>query len=126
MCRYQLQGERLQVENIKLTEELDSQKTSLQDINEFLTNELKAKTAATNVLEERITSLETKLKQQKGHYEVIGCSMLLLGAYGQLWMEKKGIVRKQYAMEDVYIYKARVYIRPLRLSCGSGRLKSAS
>lgn len=77
LCRYQLQGEKLQVENIKLTEELESQKTSLQDINEFLTNELKAKTAVTNTLEETITGLEAKLKQQKTQYEVIKCSTAL-------------------------------------------------
>lgn len=70
LYRYQLQGERLQVENIKLSEELDSQKTSLKDINEFLTNELKARSVTTSALEKTIAELEEKLEDQKSSYEV--------------------------------------------------------
>lgn len=76
--RYQLQGERLQVENIKLSEELDSQKASLKDINEFLTNELKARSVTTSALEKTIAELEEKLEEQKGSYEVgLKCILFL-------------------------------------------------
>jgi hypothetical protein len=46
MCRYQAVGEKLAVENFSLTDELAKQKLTLQDINEFLTNELKARSLA--------------------------------------------------------------------------------
>lgn len=41
LCRYQSNGDKLQLENIRLIEDLDIQKLNLRDINEFLTNELK-------------------------------------------------------------------------------------
>lgn len=46
MRRYQAVGEKLAVENFSLTDELAKQKLTLQDINEFLTNELKARSLA--------------------------------------------------------------------------------
>ncbi|GMH42618.1 hypothetical protein BSKO_10537 [Bryopsis sp. KO-2023] len=67
--RYQLQGERLQVENIKLTQELDNQKANLRDINEFLTNELQARSITTTTLEQNIAELQGKMEQQKSEYE---------------------------------------------------------
>lgn len=45
-CRYQEAGERLAVENFSLADEVARQKLTLQDINEFLTNELKARSIA--------------------------------------------------------------------------------
>lgn len=39
--RYQLQGERLLSDNLRLADELETSKLNLKDINEFLTNELK-------------------------------------------------------------------------------------
>jgi hypothetical protein len=45
-CRYQAAGEKLAVENFSLSDELAKQKLTLQDINEFLTNELKARSLA--------------------------------------------------------------------------------
>lgn len=39
--RYQDHGDRLQVDVVRLTDELETQKLNLRDINEFLTNELK-------------------------------------------------------------------------------------
>lgn len=45
--RYQAAGEKLAVENFSLADELAKQKLTLQDINEFLTNELKARSLAT-------------------------------------------------------------------------------
>jgi hypothetical protein len=42
-CRYQAAGEKLAVENFTLADELAKQKLTLQDINEFLTTELKAR-----------------------------------------------------------------------------------
>eukprot|EP00803_Ostreobium_quekettii_P004601 evm.model.scf_1052.4 EVM.evm.TU.scf_1052.4 scf_1052:32928-39739(+) len=56
--RYQEQGEKLHVENIKLSEELDAQKGNLRDVNEFLTNELKARSLATTELEEKLAELD--------------------------------------------------------------------
>ena len=44
--RYQAAGEKLAVENFSLADELAKQKLTLQDINEFLTNELKARSLA--------------------------------------------------------------------------------
>lgn len=44
--RYQAAGEKLAVENFSLTDEVAKQKLTLQDINEFLTNELKARSLA--------------------------------------------------------------------------------
>lgn len=41
--RYQANGDRLQLENIRLGEDLDIQRLNLRDINEFLTNELKVR-----------------------------------------------------------------------------------
>ncbi|WIA34972.1 hypothetical protein OEZ86_013253 [Tetradesmus obliquus] len=61
--RYQETGERLAVEGFKLTDELAKQKLTLQDINEFLTNELKARSVATTQLEERAVALTARLQE---------------------------------------------------------------
>ena len=61
-CRYQERGELLLVENVKLCEELEVQKVNLRDINEFLTNELKARSLAGAALEQRIEDLEAELE----------------------------------------------------------------
>ena len=61
-CRYQERGELLLVENVKLCEELEVQKVNLRDINEFLTNELKARSLAGAALEQRIEDLEVELE----------------------------------------------------------------
>jgi alkyl sulfatase BDS1-like metallo-beta-lactamase superfamily hydrolase len=45
--RCQAAGEKLAVENFSLTDELAKQKLTLQDVNEFLTNELKSRSLAT-------------------------------------------------------------------------------
>eukprot|EP00891_Asterochloris_glomerata_P000279 jgi/Astpho2/279/fgenesh1_pg.00010_%23_42_t len=60
--RYQERGELLLVENVKLCEELEVQKVNLRDINEFLTNELKARSLAGAALEQRIEDLEVELE----------------------------------------------------------------
>lgn len=50
------------MENVKLCEELEVQKVNLRDINEFLTNELKARSLAGAALEQRIEDLEVELE----------------------------------------------------------------
>jgi hypothetical protein len=69
-CRYQDQGERLQIENIKLTDELENQKINLRDINEFLTNELKARSLTTAALEEKVQELTQLAEDNKKSHEV--------------------------------------------------------
>lgn len=69
---YQQQGDRLQVENFKLSDELEASRLNLRDINEFLTNELKARTAANAALEERAAGLAAKLEEVKRSSEVRG------------------------------------------------------
>ncbi|KIY91370.1 hypothetical protein MNEG_16594, partial [Monoraphidium neglectum] len=59
---YQQQGDRLQVENFKLSDELEASKLNLRDINEFLTNELKARTAANAALDERVAQMAAQLE----------------------------------------------------------------
>jgi len=68
--RYQQQGEKLQVENFKLSDELDAQKLNLRDINEFLTNELKARTATNAVLDERVALLTQRMEDLRRTSEV--------------------------------------------------------
>ncbi|GBF97785.1 hypothetical protein Rsub_10210 [Raphidocelis subcapitata] len=67
--RYQQLGERLQVENFKLSDELEASKLNLRDINEFLTNELKARTAAAAALDERVALLTQRLEEQRQERE---------------------------------------------------------
>ncbi|KAK9817802.1 hypothetical protein WJX72_002415 [[Myrmecia] bisecta] len=67
--RYQERGETLLIENVKLTDELEEQKDNLRDINEFLTNELKARSLAGAALEQRITELEKELATVKSKAE---------------------------------------------------------
>ncbi len=68
--RYQEHGERLQVENIKLAEELETQKLNLRDINEFLTNELKARSLTTSALEGKVYELQGLIDEVKKQHEV--------------------------------------------------------
>lgn len=68
-CRYQDQGEHLQVDNQRLSKELATSKYNLNDINEFLTNELKARALSSAALEHRVKGLEQKLADQKEHYD---------------------------------------------------------
>lgn len=67
--RYQEQGEKLQVENFKLFEELEIQRVNLRDISEFLTNELKARSLTTTALEEKVLELQQHVEDQRKHYE---------------------------------------------------------
>jgi len=70
--RYQANGDRLQLENIKLGEDLDIQRLNLRDINEFLTNELKARSLTTNALEAKLYDLNQAMEEQrKGHEAAI-------------------------------------------------------
>eukprot|EP00775_Hariotina_reticulata_P008322 gene8322-8507_t len=61
--RYQEAGDKLAVDNFKLTDELAKQKVTLQDINEFLTNELKARSVTTTQLEERVLELTNRMQE---------------------------------------------------------------
>jgi hypothetical protein len=68
--RYQEFGDRLQVDNIKLNEELETQKLNLRDINEFLTNELKARSLTTTALEAKVFELNHLMDEMKKTQEV--------------------------------------------------------
>ena len=59
------------MENIKLSEELETQKSNLRDINEFLTNELKARLLTTTDLEGKIAEMEKKHSTEKAQYKVL-------------------------------------------------------
>jgi hypothetical protein len=68
--RYQEFGDKLQVDNIKLNEELETQKLNLRDINEFLTNELKARSLTTSALEAKVYELNQLMEDVKKNHEV--------------------------------------------------------
>ena len=61
LARYQLRGRDLASLNLELIDELETQKINLKDINEYLTNELRAKELATTEMEKRVASLATDL-----------------------------------------------------------------
>ncbi|GFR49769.1 hypothetical protein Agub_g11933, partial [Astrephomene gubernaculifera] len=67
--RYQEHGDRLQVDVVKLSDELETQKLNLRDINEFLTNELKARSLTTTALEAKVAELNTLLEDVKKSHE---------------------------------------------------------
>lgn len=68
--RYQANGDRLQLENIRLNEDLDTQKLNLRDINDFLTNELKARSLTTNALEAKLFDLNLAMEEARKAQEV--------------------------------------------------------
>ncbi len=68
--RYQEFGDRLQVENVKLNEELETQKLNLRDINEFLTNELKARSLTTSAMEAKVVELYSLTDELNKNHEV--------------------------------------------------------
>ncbi|GLC46586.1 hypothetical protein PLESTB_001618000 [Pleodorina starrii] len=70
--RYQEHGDRLQVDVLKLTDELETQKLNLRDINEFLTNELKARSLTTSALESKVAELNGLMEEvRKSHESVL-------------------------------------------------------
>ena len=67
-CRAHSQLQELGPANARLTDELERAKTDMQDINEFLTNQLKGSALKIAGLETRSKELETKLSfQEKAH-----------------------------------------------------------
>lgn len=69
-CRYQEQSDQLQIENIKLAEDLENEKLTLRDVNEFLQNELKARSITANALESKVYELSNMLEDNKKTHEV--------------------------------------------------------
>ncbi|MEW5319047.1 MAG: hypothetical protein WDW38_010223 [Sanguina aurantia] len=67
--RYQENGEKLVVDNFKLSEELETQKLNLRDINEFLTNELKARSLTTSALESKVQELNLLVEDVRRSHE---------------------------------------------------------
>ncbi|KAG2488088.1 hypothetical protein HYH03_013391 [Edaphochlamys debaryana] len=67
--RYQDNGDRLQVDVLKLTDELETQKLNLRDINEFLTNELKARSLTTSALEAKVAELNGMMDEVRKSHE---------------------------------------------------------
>ena len=70
MRRYQEHGDKLQVNNMRLADELETQKLNLRDINEFLTNELKARSLTTTALEAKVVELNGMMEDMKKSQEV--------------------------------------------------------
>lgn len=58
------------VDNFKLSEELETQKLNLRDINEFLTNELKARSLTTSALESKVQELNLLVEDVRRSHEV--------------------------------------------------------
>ena len=52
--KFQSKGEVLEDENVKLSKELEQSRINLRDINEFLTNELKARSLTSAALEQKV------------------------------------------------------------------------
>lgn len=69
-CRYQEQSDTLRVDNYKLTEELEEQKSKLKDINEFLVNELKARALSFATLQAELTETKKTMEDNKTHFQV--------------------------------------------------------
>lgn len=65
------------MDNFKLSEELETQKLNLRDINEFLTNELKARSLTTSALESKVQELNVLVEDVRRSHEVralgLGC-----------------------------------------------------
>jgi hypothetical protein len=61
--KYQSRGKYLADLNQELIDELETQKVNLQDINSYLTNELRAKELATGEMEGRVASLARELDE---------------------------------------------------------------
>jgi hypothetical protein len=55
---------------VKLNEELETQKLNLRDINEFLTNELKARSLTTSAMEAKVVELYHLLDDLNKNHEV--------------------------------------------------------
>eukprot|EP00239_Pterosperma_sp_CCMP1384_P004132 CAMPEP_0197853914 /NCGR_PEP_ID=MMETSP1438-20131217/23662_1 /TAXON_ID=1461541 /ORGANISM="Pterosperma sp., Strain CCMP1384" /LENGTH=510 /DNA_ID=CAMNT_0043468489 /DNA_START=481 /DNA_END=2010 /DNA_ORIENTATION=- len=62
LSKYLDKTDHLSGENVRLSDELETQKINLKDINEFLTNELKAKEISHAALEQRVAQLEADLE----------------------------------------------------------------
>ena len=69
-CRYQEQSDTLRVDNYKLTEELEEQKSKLKDINEFLVNELKARALSFATLQAELAETKKTMEENQTHFQV--------------------------------------------------------
>eukprot|EP00955_Chlamydomonas_euryale_P096921 365042-Chlamydomonas_euryale.AAC.26 len=70
--RYQEFGDKLHFDNIRLNEELETQKLNLRDINEFLTNELKARSLTSSALEAKVYEMTQQMEEASKKSEVSG------------------------------------------------------
>lgn len=68
--RYQEASDNLSLQTLRLNEELEAQKQNLKDINEFLTNELKARTLTASALEQKLNELQAAFETAKKNHEV--------------------------------------------------------
>lgn len=69
--RHQEQSSDLQVQNYKLTEELEDQKSKLKDINDFLVNELKARALSYAALQAELAETKKKMAEDKAAFTVL-------------------------------------------------------
>jgi len=70
-CRHQEQSADLQVQNYKLAEELEDQKSKLKDINDFLVNELKARALSYAALQAELAETKKKMAEEKAAFTVL-------------------------------------------------------
>mmetsp|Transcript_31038 Transcript_31038/g.73792 ORF Transcript_31038/g.73792 Transcript_31038/m.73792 type:complete len:572 (-) Transcript_31038:333-2048(-) len=67
--KYQSKGEALEDENSRLAKELDQSRLNLRDINEFLTNELKARSLTSAALEQKMMELEEEMQKMQDEFQ---------------------------------------------------------
>jgi len=80
------------VDVLRLTQELDKSKANLKDINEFLTNELKARALTTAALEHQRKELTQELADSKAAAEVrVGLGVRCFGFGGSRRGAREGI-----------------------------------
>ena len=68
--RYQETGEQLQLSNFKLFEELETQKSTLSDVHEFLTKALEERSAANAALEAQVAEVTARLEEAQLQHQV--------------------------------------------------------
>eukprot|EP01026_Neomeris_dumetosa_P003582 TRINITY_DN10963_c0_g1_i1.p1 TRINITY_DN10963_c0_g1~~TRINITY_DN10963_c0_g1_i1.p1 ORF type:complete len:251 (-),score=42.48 TRINITY_DN10963_c0_g1_i1:21-773(-) len=79
--RYQEQGDSLLLDNLKLSDELENSKCNLKEINEFLTNELKARALTSAALEQKLQDNQAAYEEEFNRLHVGGTTYLSIYFY---------------------------------------------
>jgi hypothetical protein len=69
--KFQSTSETLEDENLKLSKELEVSRINLRDINEFLTNELKARSLTSAALEQKVINSAGSAPHVSAHADVL-------------------------------------------------------